>query len=86
MRENIVMQPSPTPLSREAGLMEPGPRYLVRPEGFQLVPTRLILLLVVNQRVPTGTVHIGGLPSAEVTGREAADGRPWNRNTALRRP
>lgn len=35
-----------------------------------------LIQFVVNKRVPAGTVHIGGLPDAEVTGTEAADGRP----------
>lgn len=59
--------------------------YLVRPQGLHLVLAKLIGL-VVNKRVPAGTVHVGGLPDAEVTGREAADGRPWNRNRAWRQP
>jgi len=65
--------------------MEPSPPYLVRPQGLHLVLAQLIQF-VVNKRVPAGTVHVGGLPDAEVTGREAADGRPWNRNTAWEQP
>ena len=83
--ENLSMQFCPPPPSREAGLTEPLPLYLVRPEGFRPVLARLILFMV-NQCVPAGTVHVGSLPDAEVTGTEAADGRPWNRNTALRQP
>lgn len=67
------------------GRMEPGPLYLVRPQGLHVVLAKLIVL-VVNERVPAGAVHVGSLPGAEVTGREAADGRPWNGNTAWRWP